>query len=191
MRLPDSSPPRLLVLGLSAAACATVAAIGATSACLTDPPPDLPLVEQPPAIDHNAIIPADGTITGLPPDGFTLVISVPDPTQACQWSVYDSDSNQQYIPCTACGAESSKDGKVPVNFTVSGAVFDPTICHHIVFVVGGTFADPQCRYGGSDVAHWDYQPPNASCVSYDASALGDGAFPEAGSDALPVRGGDL
>lgn len=176
----------MLIPGLLAAACAIAVAIGATSACLTDPPPDLPLDTRPPAIDHNAVTPPEGTpITGLPPD-FELWVSVADPTQACQWSVYDSDSNQAILPCTPCSSGTMKNGKILITFDVSGAVFNPALCHHIVFTVGGAFADQQCRSGGSDVASWYYQPPNASCVSYDAAALGDGAFPEGGADALPV-----
>jgi hypothetical protein len=174
-----------MLLGFSLASLAAVAAMGA---CLTDPPPDLPLDTAPPEIDDNAIDPAEGTITSLPPGGFTMAVAVADPTQLCQWSVYDKDTNQQYVPCTPCDTESIHDGTVPVHFDVTGGAFDPTVCHNIVFTVGGTFADTQCRFGGSDVATWFYAPPGGSCVSYDASALGDGAFPDAASDALPLIG---
>ncbi len=166
--------------------------MGATSACLTDPPPDLPLVEQPPAIDHSSVYPPEGIpLTSLPAE-FELWVSLADPTQACQWSVYDGDSNEPILTpsCTPCSSGTIKDGKILITFDVSGARFNPTLCHHIVFTV---FGDPQCRSGGSDAASWYFQPQNASCVSYDAASLGDGAFPEAGADALPVvpdSGGD-
>ena len=75
-----------------------------------------------------------------------------------------------------------------MNFTVTeGPDFDPAECHYIVFTVGSTFADPQqCHYGGSDTTAWYYRPAFASCVSYDAGTLDDGAFPEAGADGLFV-----
>ncbi len=70
---------------------------------------------------------------------------------------------------------------MPIAFTL-GAGFDPTLCHTIKFTVASSFspADPTCK-SGSDVAIWTYVPQ--SCVTYDAGALGDGAFPEASNDA--------
>lgn len=173
---------------------ATLVALSALAACLTDPPPDLPLDSQPPTIDHSAIFPPDPLITALPPNGFEVTVNLPDPTQLCQWSVYDQDpvdtGNGDYITCRQCDTTAIQNGKITLTFSLTEGEFDPSECHYIVFTVGGTFADQQCHSGGSDTTAWDYRPAFASCVSYDAGTLGDGAFPEAGADGLPITPDD-
>jgi hypothetical protein len=171
------------MLGLVAgAAMATVA----MTACLTDPPPDLPLDSQPPTIVHDQLQPQEGLpITSFPTTGlgFVVPISITDPALSCKFSVFDE--YQPYLPCVPCDA----DGGIElIDFTLQAAQFDPTECHTIKFTVGSSFspADTQCQ-SGSDTAIWEYRPNYASCVTYDAGTLGDGAFPEASSDdALPI-----
>jgi hypothetical protein len=111
-------------------------------------------------------------------------IRIADPAATCQFSVFDE--YDQYFQCQTCDPASFDAGVVTVNFGL-GARFDPTECHTIKFTVATSFspADPQCR-SGSDVAIWEYRPAFASCVTYDAGALGDGAFPDASTDALPI-----
>jgi hypothetical protein len=172
-----------VLLGLVAATL--VATVGMT-ACLTDPPPDLPLQSQAPSIVQTATQPAEGVITSLPPNGlFVVPIGLADPTENCQFSVFDQYND--YFACRPCDTASFDAGTVTVEFTLGTAQFDPTLCHTLKFTVGSSFspADTQCR-SGSDIAIWDYRPPNASCVTYDAAALGDGSFPEAADDALPL-----
>jgi hypothetical protein len=159
-------------------------ATGAVSACLTDPPPDLPLQSEPPIIIQQSLQPPAGLITSNPTAGFVVPVQIADPAATCQFSVFDE--SDQFFGCHTCDPASFDAGVVTVNFGL-GALFDPTECHTITFTVASSFsaADPQCR-SGSDVAIWEYRPPSGSCVTYDAAALGDGAFPEAGTDALPI-----
>jgi hypothetical protein len=161
---------------------ATLAAIAALSACLTDPPPDLPLQSEPPTIVHESLKPAEGLITSSPIPEFVVPIRIPDPTASCQFSFFDE--YDQYFQCQPCDTTSFDAGVVSIAFTL-GVRFDPTVCHTLKFTVASSFspADPQCR-SGSDVAIWTYQPE--SCLTYDAGALADGAFPEASTDALPI-----
>lgn len=154
--------------------------IAVTSACLTDPPPDLPLGSQPPTILREQMQPPEGTITSLPTDGFFVAVQLADPTDTCWYSVYDE--YQTYV-CRPCPTASSA-GIVPVNFFLTG-LFDPDACHRISFAVASSFPNAACTIGSSDVVDWEYDPP--SCLAYDAGAVADGAFPaEAATDALPL-----
>jgi hypothetical protein len=183
LSLNDSVPPRLVLLGLLTAVLATAAAIGATSACLTDPPPDLPLPSQPPTIVHVSLQPPEGPITSLPE--FQVPIRVADPTESCQYSVWDEYTPFDFIACRPCDPSTFDGGVVTIQFTLNTATFNPTWCHTIYFAVASAFPDSQCR-DGNDVATWVYEPPSSTCTSYDAGGL-DGAFPEAAAtDALPV-----
>lgn len=160
---------------------AIFAALVALSACLTDPPPDLPLQSEPPIIQQASLLPSGGLITSLPSE-FVVPIQIADPSAPCQWSVFDEAD--EYFPCQQCDTTGFAAGVAQIHFAL-GADFDPTLCHTIKFTIASSFSpnDPTCR-SGSDVAIWTYVPP--SCVTYDAGALGDGAFPEASNDALPI-----
>jgi hypothetical protein len=170
-----------MLLGLG---FATLAAVAAVTACLTDPPPDLPLQSQSPTIEHPALRPPEGTITSLP-TRFVVPIQIADPSLPCLWSVYDEYTT--YFPCKTCDTTWFDAGVVTIDFSLAGQSFDTTRCDTLRFTVGSSFsaADQQC-HSGNDVATWDYRPANGSCVTYDAGALEDGAFPEASTDALPI-----
>ncbi len=170
-------------LGLAVVA----AAIAVTSACLTDPPPDLPATTEPPTIDHEQVQPPEGTtLTSLPASGFEVTIQLADPSAGCLYSVFDAanPSAYPYLSCQPCGSVTAA-GTVTVDFNVGSAQFDPALCHRIEFVVASSFPDSHTCHLGTDVVIWNYAPP--SCTTYDAGAAADGGFPaDAAPDVLPV-----
>ena len=188
--VPHAPPPaRLVFLGFGTA---TFTALAALTACLTDPPPDLPLQTESPTILQETLQPAAGVITSNPPDGFVVPIQVADPTATCYFSVFD-ETNTPYITCSQCDMASSAS-VVTIKFGLTAPLFDPTECHTIKFTVASSFSpnDRQC-HSGTDIAIWYYRPDFGSCVAYDAAALGDGSFPDASTDGLPLvpdSGGD-
>jgi hypothetical protein len=164
----------------------TASVVAALAACLTDPPPDLPLDTQPPVIQQESVKPALGLpITSyVAGESFTVPLLITDPAAGCQFSVFDEYGNSLSTPCSQCGNQLT-EGVTTVDFNL-GATFDPTLCHTIKFTVASSFSanDGLCR-SGTDIAIWEYQPEFASCVSYEAGTLGDGAFPDASTDGLP------
>jgi hypothetical protein len=179
-----SPSPRLVFAGLSVAILGSVVA---TAACLTDPPPDLQLGLQPPTILHasGGLQPPEGlvmTLPTLPSPYFTVPVEIEDPSQGCFYSVFVD--GVAVDACQLC--------PLPVSSGVATIDFDPlqlspgfdiTTDHIIKFTVGSSPSrqgDPHCL-AEDDTVIWDYEPN----VLYDAGALEDGAFPEAGSsDAL-------
>ena len=157
--------------------------MAALAACLTDPPPDLPLDTEPPIIQQASVKPPVGLLTSYPTTGFEVPVQLSDPNAGCVFSVFD-EYNFPYLTCRACGTPVGEN-VVFVDFGL-GASFDPTRCHTLRFTVASSFSpnDNECQ-SGSETIIWEYRPDSASCDSYDAGSLGDGAFPDASTDGLP------
>ena len=137
------------------------------SACLTDPPPDLPLYSQAPTILIDAVVPPEGPIVDLPPGlEFVVPVIVEDPSAACAFDVYLDGA---LIQESSCDANDFDAGIAAQHFLLPETV-DPLTCHRIVFSLG------------TDLANWTYVPP--TCVVYDAGTLQSGAFPDAATDGL-------
>jgi hypothetical protein len=186
--------PRIRLVALAGGAC-LIAAVAVTSACLTDPPPDLtsPSSQGPVIVDDALRPPADGTLTQWPADNeFLVPVRNVDPSN-CQYSVTFS-GEQNGIFCQQCaGFLDAGVLLIPLNLTDP---FDPTLCNesvtfyvatHFIRAQGGGGPQSCTAYdnGQGDSARWRYSPP--PCMAYDAGAVQDGAFPRDGaSDGLPA-----
>lgn len=175
---------RLASTALAAAVTASFAVLSGMPACITAPPPELPVVPlEPPRILHNSVVPpADQDLTELPPGGSFVVPVVLSQPQPFSWQVfvdfYPGDTmNGSNLPG---GYFTAGDGGIVlVSFTLLPTdLVDPTACHWIQFSVGvaavvqGTQLRPVWA-AGSDSVVWRYVPNGPSgCTEYDA---GDGA----------------
>jgi len=178
--------PRTLLVVLVAAAGLS-AAIAVTSACLTDPPPDLTSPSNAgPEIVHHALVPAEGLVTQWPVSGeFFVPVQNVDPNN-CFYSVTVGGELPPYS-CRQCGGVVNA-GILKIE-SIIPAPLDTSICARpITFYVATQFNDrPTCTAysdGQGDTAQWVYSPP--SCLVYDAGAVQDGAFPEATVDGFVV-----
>jgi hypothetical protein len=185
------------VASLAAVAIAGIAAALAAfqGACITTPPPDL-LSESPrPTILHDsAVPPIDEPLVTWPVDGqFSVPVQLDDPGQRFCWVVFvdynpygiNSTGMQGQVQCEVAPPSDLDGGVVVVSFTLEPSAFDLGVCHQIQFIVAQAFeaADnhtPVFPPGGDDVI-WNYVPGGGpQCpLLYDASAFGDGAFPQA------------
>jgi hypothetical protein len=185
------APVVLLAFGALGASVA-----GAVSACITAPPPDLPVLPArgPRILEDGVTPPTDAYLTGLPADGqFLVPVEVNNPAQVINGRVY-----VDFYPGTdnmhfATSAEQSLStppsvdgGPTIVSFSLSPTdLIDPTACHLIQFYVADSFTGTAPIAGdnlGADSVSWFYTPngPNG-CFEYDA---GDGAAQDAPTDAL-------
>jgi hypothetical protein len=171
---------------------------GAVSACITAPPPDLPVLPaRGPRILHDDVKPPTSAfLTGLPGDGqFLVPVEVSNPAQLIAWRVYvdfyPGIDNMRF----ATPAEQSfstppsvDGGPTIISFSLSPTdLIDPTACHLIQFYVADSFTGTAPTAGdnlGVDGVSWFYMPNGTNgCFEYDA---GDGAAEDAGIDALPL-----
>lgn len=173
--VPRLAPSTLRVVLPLAGGLVAVTSMATVVACLTDPPPDLPLPSQPPTIVHDAVSPPYELITELPPHNqFVVPIQVPDPSAACQYKLF-VDSQLTAEP--NCDLSGIANGIAP-QYVIPPQQLDPTACHVITFAL----------VQGTDSVTWQYVP--ASCLVYDAGPFQSGAFPDASSDALPIVVGE-
>jgi hypothetical protein len=176
--------PRTRLLALIAGAGLS-AGIGVTSACLTDPPPDLTSPSNlGPEIVHASLVPAEGVITQWPLHGeFVVPVRNVDPNN-CSYSV--AVGGLLPFPGFSC-AGPVNNGVLMIDRTII-APLDTSICAQpITFYVATRFISPSFtayQDGQGDTAQWYYSPP--SCVIYDAGAVQGGAFPEAAVDGFVV-----
>jgi hypothetical protein len=176
--------PRIHLAALAAGAC-LAGAIAVTSACLTDPPPDLTSPSNlGPEIVHDSLYPAEGVITQWPLHGqFVVPVRNVDPNN-CSYSV--AVGGQLPFPGFSCAGPVNA-GILLIEPTID-APSDTSICSQpITFYVatkfrGGSFT--AYEDGQGDTAQWYYSPP--SCAIYDAGAVQGGAFPEAAADGFVV-----
>lgn len=168
--------PRTWMVALAAGAC-LAAGVGAMTACLTDPPPDLtPSSSLGPQIVTVSLIPPEGEpLTQWPVGGFVVPVRNVDPS-ACQYSV--TPRSLGVIECSPCGGI-VQNGRLLIPLPLRNQL-DPNLCDQIVtFYVARQFkAGSNCTAydeGQGDTAEWHYYPP--SCPIYDAGAVQDGAFP--------------
>jgi hypothetical protein len=193
-----------LGLATAAAACACIAvAIGASTACLTAPPPDLS--QQPvhrPTILHDAVQPPPDQILAAIPVEFLVPVELDDPNQSFQWDVfvdYDPEANPNpvFFPTLVQPTPGTVDGGIAtVDFSLqhlAGSALDAARCHRIDFLVAHAFNNTSPHAWdsiGGDLVSWLYNPGGdpAGCPVYDAGSLQDGAFPapDAPPDGLPV-----
>ena len=183
--------PRFRLVALAGGACLT-GAVAVTSACLTDPPPDLAAQSNlGPEIIHDALVPPEGLLTQWPADNeFLVPVRNVDPN-TCQYSVTLSG---QPGSCQQC-AGFLDAGVLLIPLTLVDR-FDQALCDQTVtFYVatqfipvqggGGPASCTAYENGQGDSTRWRYSPP--SCMAYDAGAVQDGAFPHDGaSDSQPA-----
>jgi hypothetical protein len=198
MRIRGSSralraPVVLLAFGALGAGVA-----GAVSACVTAPPPDLPVLPArgPRILNDDVKPPTSAYLTGLPGDGqFLVPVEVSNPAQLIAWRVYvdyyPGIDNMRFATSAELGLStppSVDGGPTIISFSLSPAnLIDPTACHLIQFYVADSFSGAGPTAGdnlGTDGVSWFYTPngPNG-CFEYNA---GDGAAEDAGMDALPL-----
>jgi hypothetical protein len=174
--------PRIVV-ALAAGIC-LAGAIAVTSACLTDPPPDLPSgSNQGPEIITDALVPP-GEFTVWPGDGtFKVFVRNVDPNK-CLYSV--TMDGVLKVPCQRCGQVVS-NGVVEIDL-FGLPILDPLTCSQPITVYVATgFIGSQCTAyddGQGDTATWLYSP--LTCLVYDAGSVQNGAFPEGSPDGLLV-----
>ena len=198
MRIRGSSralraPVVLLAFGALGAGIA-----GAVSACITAPPPDLPVLPArgPRILDDSTKPPPSAYLTALPADGqFLVPVEVSDPTQPIVGRVFVDfypgiDNMHSATPYEqSFSTPPSVDGGLTIiSFSLSPTdLIAPTACHLIQFYVADSFngTGPIAADNlGADGVSWFYTPngPNG-CFEYDA---GDGAAEDAGMDVLPL-----
>jgi hypothetical protein len=192
-----SSSGRRAGRAVAAALVAAALGLGLPVACVTAPPPDLPVQaqEDPIIVGEMAIPSTDGYLTELPEDGTFLV-----PVRANQ--PFFSSATYNYNPGPTNGLSgtfgalgthpwklSMEDGGlIEVSFDLSSAnpPLDPTLCAVIQLEVSSSSFDKSFRTPGGSVTsiEWHYTPGGpGSCDTFDA---GDGAFPDAPIDGLPL-----
>jgi hypothetical protein len=191
---------RGLVAPLAFGAVGAIAA-GGIAACITAPPPDLPILPArgPRILEDGVQPPTNAYLTELPADGqFLVPVEVNDPTQEIVGRVfvdfYPGSDNMRSATAAdqMITAQPALDGGPTImSFMLSATadLGDPTACHLIQFFVADSFSG---RSGhtpgdslGADSVSWFYTPngPNG-CFGYDA---GDGAAAEDGAgDSLPL-----
>jgi hypothetical protein len=157
-------------------------ALGAVSALvdacvLADPPPTLPIVaELPPAIT-DSVVPAEGLLLSWP-EKFVIPVSLLDPTRMVNWIALED--GVEVKGGKIAGASASDGGVSTLLISSLPAPVGPG-CHTVRIVVAYDFATnstvPDSQ--GGDSAEWYYNP-NGSCAGYDAGALNDASFPDAG-----------
>jgi hypothetical protein len=197
-----------LAFAAAAGTCLVGAVVGVSTACLTEPPPELP--QQPlirPTIRRDAVNPPPDQILGQLPTEFVVPIELDSPDEPFQWDVFVdfdpvSSPNPVLYPTTVLPTAATVDGGVVLqDFNLTAANLDPSFCHRIEFLVAHAFNAASAHTWdsvGGDLVSWVYNPGSnqAGCPVYDAGSLEDGAFPPADApiDALPVvpdSAGDL
>lgn len=183
---------------LLVAACASAVASGiAAASCITAVPPSLPeILNQRPAILHDAVVPAEGPLAKWPHDNTFLVpVELDVPNESFVYDVFvDYVPPNQGLLIPPSGPTTPPDGGISiVQFTLTpDDLPDPEVCpHRIEFLVAHAFNGLLSKHTpdsfGGDIVTWEW--PSA-CPSYDA---GNGTFPDAQLDSLPVApeaGGD-
>jgi hypothetical protein len=183
---------------LLVAGCASLLACGlAVGSCITAPPPDLPLVQRPhPTIVHYAVQPPEGPLFEWPTmlTQFVVPVEVDGPGEPFAYNVFVDFSGDQLS-----GDQSPRTGgSGPINLPDGGITLvsfwftppeTPIPCpHRIDFLVANKF-DPMSPHtfdsAGGDIVTWWYYPDGGP-GGCPASYTGDGAFPDASVDGLPV-----
>jgi len=191
------------VLVLLASACG-LGAIAATVACITAPPPDLPIVPlHRPTILHDNVTPPTDEVLTVWPQQWLVPVEVDDPSDTFWFDVFvDPDVNPDpaFGPVQQQPSPTAMDGGLTVVRFGPLSQPDPSFCHRVKFEVAHSFSQtspPIPDSIGGDSVVWFYNPGGGlgGCPEYDAGALQDGAFPpgDAPIDGLPVvpdAGGD-
>ena len=173
--------------GCTAFVLATVSvlcAVASVAACITAPPPDLPVLpDQRPSIEHTAVFPREGVLTQWPDGGeFTIPVSMAKPGELFSYEViYDHGTSSQVDQIGITQAPVIPDGGTEILPITLKPPADTSVCpHQIEFLVAARFAsDGTFDAIGGDVAQWTYfaNGTPTGCPPYEA---GTGAFPEGG-----------
>ncbi len=174
-----------------AAACAgglVAAAAALEGACITAPPPTLPVEpDERPTILHEAVRPsADVPLVEWPPGGeFVVPIDLDDQNEPFCWDVF-IDYNPYGtaggtglvgagVVCEMAPPSALDGGVFPLSFVLGEP--DPGSCHRIQFNVAHKF-EPDSHTPdqiGGDSITWTFVPGGgADCPAYDAGAIEDG-----------------
>jgi hypothetical protein len=177
---------------LSAACLALIAGASAVAACITAPPPDLPVPSpvRPTVLNSD---PPGGTLLQWPQgDTFVVFVEMDNPTETFVWHVFVDYYASYPVTSVNPGFQQSGSGPDAPDSGVTRVTFDAqapltvTCPHRIDFVVAHQFATNSDRVPdkvGGDSVTWWYWPKGSPCADYDA---GDGVFPEASFDGLPI-----
>jgi hypothetical protein len=167
-----------------------LAFLGATlGACvLADPPATLPLVPTgSPVIQPASVVPSNQSILVEWPAGDTFVVPVllQDPTQPVLWQAFINDGPFLSNRVTYSGLPKPGNTATSENITTLDLPIPAPIgpgCFTVTIVVAFGWASDDLSapdaQGGSSV-HWFYTP-NGACLAYDAGALAEARFPDAG-----------
>ncbi|MGH7270998.1 MAG: hypothetical protein ACREJ3_11260 [Polyangiaceae bacterium] len=172
-------------------------ALGASlqAACVTAPPPDLPVApKHRPTILHDSLVPPANTpiLQGTWPadDTFLVPIELDDPGESYCFQVFEdyepyAAGGQATTPVRqACATPppSAIDGGITiVSFTLSPS--DPPLdlgqCHRVEIVVANTFRSVHTPDAiGGDSVTWIFVPGTGpGCPVVDAGAFEDGGIP--------------
>jgi hypothetical protein len=191
---------RSIVLPLVGCACAGVAL--AQGACVVAPPPGLaPLIQRPPRILHDSVVPPAGLPLTTWPSAFLVPVVVDDPSGQYDYRVFvdypqwaDPLSPQPSPPPVVDGGAILS---IAINPQESNRLIDLGACHQVKVVVARSFLQNNVTPDslGGDTVFWPYYPTGDpfTCIVADAgtgSSIGD-----ATADVLPVpppsEGGDL
>ena len=194
---------RSIVLALAGCACTGVALGG--GACVIAPPPALPpLVQPPPRILHDSVVPPAGVPLPTWPDapnGLLVPVVVEDPTGQYDYRVF-VDYTQwpeplSPLPPPPAVADGGAILSIAINPQESNRVIDLGACHEIKVVVAHSFLQNNVTPDslGGDSVFWPYYPSGApyTCTVEDAGAAASSL--DGSADVLPVPpasdGGDL
>jgi hypothetical protein len=170
-----------------------VAFLGAAlGACvLADPPATLPPVEPgPPQIVVTSVVPAsDATLVEWPnADTFVVPVYLPDPTREVLWRAFINYSPVESNPVIYSNSQPANTANSESITTIDVTLGDRPIglgCFTVTIVVAYGWSTnvsapsaPDAE-GGSSVT-WHYAPSGGVCLGYDAGALNDATFPDAG-----------
>lgn len=184
-------------------ACGLVgAAMAVESACITAPPPQLPVEpEERPTILHDSVSPpADVPLVEWPAgDEFIVPIQLDDQNEQFCWDVfidynpYGTAGGTGLVPsgvtCETAPPSALDGGVFPLSFTLGEP--DPGTCHRIQFNVAHAFESDSHTPDsiGGDSITWTFVPGGGpDCPAYDAGVIEDGGTSAADAplDGLPV-----
>ena len=196
---------RSIVLALAGCSCTGLALGG--GGCVVAPPAELPpLVQLPPRILHDSVVPPQGVplpAWPIAPNALLVPVVVDDPSRTYDYRVFVDYAQWQEPVSPTPSLMPAADGGVILSISINpqqpNRVIDLGACHEIKVVVAHSFlplqnnATPDSLVG--DSVFWPYYPSSDpyTCTVQEAGAAA--ASIDGSPDVLPIppasEGGEL